>query len=210
MQGSTLSVQSVSLFFSARLWATSNSAETYAILYALEWVSLTSRHMNLNLSPCFLTLSVLSTLSAPLSYLIPKSLFNTQSLLNTLSDSKVIHLQWIPGHFSLPGNKLADSLSKAGASCDPCTISLSLLPLISSQQLSSQRLSQQLTPVGDAVFNLVSFNIKFLQCLLISLLSFAPLAVLSLSFTLQLAQHSWHISSWGWSSRDSFMQQLWF
>ena len=72
---------------------------TMPFFMLLSGVSLTSRHMRLNLSPCFLTLSVLSTLSAPLSYLIPKSLFDTQSLLNTLSDSKVVHLQWIPGHF---------------------------------------------------------------------------------------------------------------
>ena len=62
------------------------------------------------------SLSVLSTLSAPLPYLTPKSLSNTQSLLNSLSQSKVFHLQWIPGHSSLPGNDLADSLAKAGAS----------------------------------------------------------------------------------------------
>ena len=72
----------------------------------------------------------------PLPYLTPKSLSNTQSLLNFLSQSKVVHLQWIPGHSSLPGNDLADSLAKAGASLDPSRISVSLAPLISSQRLS--------------------------------------------------------------------------
>ena len=72
----------------------------------------------------------------PLPYSTPKSLSNTQSLLNSLSQSKVVHLQWIPGHSSLPGNDLADSLAKAGVSLDPSNISVSLAPLISSQRQS--------------------------------------------------------------------------
>ena len=100
----------------------------------LSGVSLTPRHVILNLLPSFPT--VLSTLSAPLPYLTPKYLSNTQSLLNSLSQSKVVHLQWIPGHSSLQGSDLADSLAKAGASLDPSNISVSLAPLISSQRLS--------------------------------------------------------------------------
>ena len=42
----------------------------------------------------------------------------------------------MPGHSSLPGNDLADSLAKAGASLNPSSISVSLAPLISSQRLS--------------------------------------------------------------------------
>ena len=60
--------------------------------------------------------SVLTTLSAPLPYLIPKSLTDTQSLLNSLSDSKVV-----PGHSSLPGNNLADSFAKVGSTYNPFT-----------------------------------------------------------------------------------------
>ena len=139
----------------------------------LSGVSLTPRHVILNISPFFFdSLSVLSTLSTSLPYLTPKSLSNTQPLLNSLSQSKVVHLQWIPGHSSLPGNDLAESLAKAGASLDPSNISVSLAPLISSQSNPS-------TPVGDAVSNLVSFNTKSLQYLPRSLLSLAPLAVLS-------------------------------
>ena len=70
-------------------------------------------------------------------YLIPKSLSETEILLNSFSKSKVIHLQWIPGHSSLPGNDLADSLAKIGASLDPSKISVSLAPLISSQRQSA-------------------------------------------------------------------------
>ena len=102
----------------------------------LSGVSLTPKYVTLNLSPFFNSLFVLSTLSAPLPHLTPKSLFNTQSLLNSLSQSKVVHLQWIPGHSSLPGNDLADFLAKAEASLDPSKISVSLAPLISSQRLS--------------------------------------------------------------------------
>ena len=65
------------------------------------------------------SLSVLSILSAPLPYLTPKSLFDTQFLLNFLSKSKVVHLQQIPSHSSLQGNNLAGSLAKVGASLDP-------------------------------------------------------------------------------------------
>ena len=133
----------------------------------LSGVSLTPRHVILNLSPSFPTLYLSYQLSMPpLPYLTPKSLSNTQSLLNSLSQSKVVHLQWIPDYSSLPGNDLADSLAKAGASLDPSH------PLFPSNDYPS-------TPVGDAVSNLVSFNTKSLQYLPRSLLSLAPLAVLS-------------------------------
>ena len=87
----------------------------------LSGVSLTPRHVRTfeSVTLFYDSLSVLSTLSAPLPYLTPKSLFDTQSLLNTLSDSKVIRFQWIPVHSSLPDNDLADSLAKVGASLDP-------------------------------------------------------------------------------------------
>ena len=102
----------------------------------LSGVSLTPRHVILNLSPSFPTLYLSYQLSLPPTIFNPKSLFNTQSLLSSLSQSKVVHLQWIPGHSSLPGNDLADSLAKAGASLDPSSMSVFLTPLISSQRLS--------------------------------------------------------------------------
>ena len=133
----TKCVTATSLSFSTGLWATSYSAETFAILHALEWCISHSKTCNFESITFFSdSLSVLSTLSTPLPYLTPKFLSNTQSLLNSLSQSKVVHLQWIPGHSSLPGNDLADSLAKAGASLDPSSISVSLAPLISSQRLS--------------------------------------------------------------------------
>ena len=125
----TKCVTATSLSFSTGLWATSYSAETFAILHALEWCISHSKTYNFESITFFSdSLSVLSTLSTPLPYLTPKSLSNTQSLLNSLSQSKVVHLQWIPGHSSLPGNDLADSLAKAGASLDPSSISVSRTP----------------------------------------------------------------------------------
>ena len=100
----------------------------------LSGVSHTPRHESITLFSDFLSVS--STLSSPLPYLTPKSLSDTQSLLNSLSKSKVVHLQWIPGHSSLPGNDLADSLAKTGASLDLFNISVCLAPLISFQRQS--------------------------------------------------------------------------
>ena len=133
----TKCITATSLSFSSGLWATSYSAETFAILHALRWCISHSKTCKFESITLFSdSLSVLSTLSVPLPYLIPKSLSETQSLLNSFSKSKVIHLQWIPGHFSLPGNDLDDSLAKIGASLDPSKISVSFAPLISSQRQS--------------------------------------------------------------------------
>ena len=130
-------VTATSLSFSTGLWATSYSAETFAILHALKWCISHSKTCNFQSFTLFSdSLSVLSTLSAPLPYLTPKSLSNTQSLLNSLSNFKVVHLQWMPGHSSFPGNDLPDSLAKVRASLDPSKISVSLSSLISSQRLS--------------------------------------------------------------------------
>ena len=108
-----------------------------SILHTLEWCISHSKTCNFESITLFSdSLSVLSTLSAPLPYLTPKSLSNTQFLLNSLSQSKIVYLQWIPGHSSLPGNNLADSLAEAEASRDPFKISVSLALLISSQRLS--------------------------------------------------------------------------
>ena len=140
VQGYTSNVQSVSLLsrFPSRLVSGLPVIVPKPSLFymLLSGVSLTPRHVILNLSPSFPTFYLSYQLSNPLPYLTPKSLSNTQSLLNSLSQSKVVHQQWIPGHSSLPGNDLADSLAKAGASLDPSSISVSLAPLISSQRLS--------------------------------------------------------------------------
>ena len=68
----TKCVITTSLSFSAGPWATSYSAETFAILHALEWCISHSKTCNFKSITLFSdSLSVLSTLSAPLPYLIP-------------------------------------------------------------------------------------------------------------------------------------------
>ena len=148
----------------------------------LSGVSLTPRHVILNLSPFF------QFFICPINSLCPPTIFNpqiptnTQSLLDSLSQSKVIHLQWIPGHSFLPGNDLADSLANAGASLNPSSISVSLAPLISSQRLSlytswrrsvqSGFFQHQIPPVSPEELTLP----RSARC--------------ALPFTLQRAQHS--------------------
>ena len=134
VQGSTLSVQSTLLLppFPSRL-----DSGPPATVPRLTPFFMTLNGIPFTLKTCAFesitlfsdSLSVLLTVSAPLPYLTPKSLSDTQSLLNVLSESKVVHFQWIPGHSYLPGNDLADSL-------DPYKISVSLSPLNSSHRLS--------------------------------------------------------------------------
>ena len=113
----TKCVIATSLSFLTGLWATSY---IYAILHAVEWCIFYSKTCAFESITLFSNcLSVLSTLSAPLPYIIPKSLSDTQSLLNVLSESKVVHFEWMPGHSSLLGNDLANSFAKVGASLDP-------------------------------------------------------------------------------------------
>ena len=139
LQRSTLSVQSVSFLPLSPSPLSSGPPATVLrpmpFFMLLGGVSLTTRHVRLNLSPCFLILYLFCQPSQLFTLLNTQVPLQHQSLFNTLSDSKVIHFQWIPGHSSLPGNGLADSLAKVGASLDPSTISLSLSPLISSQRL---------------------------------------------------------------------------
>ena len=176
LQGYTSSVQSVSLLprSPSRLVSglpviVPKPSLSYMLLSG---VSLTPRHVILNLSPFFPTLYLSYQLSLPPTIFNPKSLSNAQSLLNSLSQSKVVHLQWIPGHSSLPGNVSADSLAKAGASLDPSSIPVSLAPLISFQRLSLYTSWRRSIQSG-------LFPHKSLQYLPRSLLSLAPLAVLS-------------------------------
>ena len=87
----TKCVTATSLSFSTGLWATSYSTETCAILHAFEWCISHSKTCTFKSITLFSdSLSVLSALFAPLPYLNPESLSNTQSLLNVLSKSEVV------------------------------------------------------------------------------------------------------------------------
>ena len=78
------------LSFSAGCWASRCSAETYAIRHVLEWCITYSSPVVDYVALFSDSQSILTTLSTPLPYLILKSFTNTQSLLNSLSDSKIV------------------------------------------------------------------------------------------------------------------------
>ena len=100
-------VTATSFSFSTGLWATSYSIEIFAILHALEWCISHSKTCNFKFITFFPILYLSYQCSLHPTIFNPKSLSNTQSLLNSLSQWKVVHLQWIPGHSSLPSNDLA-------------------------------------------------------------------------------------------------------
>ena len=171
----------------------------------LSGVSLTPTHVILNLSPFFPTLYLSYRLSLPPTIFNPQTLSNTQYLLNYLFQFKVVHLQWIPGHSSLPGNNLADSLAKAGASLDLSNIRIRVprTPYFLSKTIPLHQLETQCPIWFLSTPNPFSISREAYSPSLHSLCS--------LPFTLQRAQHSPKLlSPQGWSSRDSFMQQLWF
>jgi len=58
--------------------------------------------------------SALALLSTAPAFLQPKS-WDTWNLSDSLSSRVALSFQWIPGHAGLPGNEVADSLAKTGA-----------------------------------------------------------------------------------------------
>ena len=94
VHGYTSSVQNVSLLPRSPSLLVSGLPVTVlklSLFYTLvSGVSHTPRHVTLNLSPYFLTLCLSYQSSLPPTYLTPKSLYDTQFLLNSLSKSKVI------------------------------------------------------------------------------------------------------------------------
>ena len=112
-----------SLSFSSGPFASSFTAETFALEQGLDWCTnhlLTSKFQ----SVLFLTdsQSALSILSSAPSYLLLESLWNVWSLASSFSNNITLNFQWVPGHAGLPGNENADLLAKAGASQPTDTI----------------------------------------------------------------------------------------
>ena len=180
-------VTATSLSFLTGLWATSYSAETFALLHALEWCISHSKTCNFESITFFSdSLSVLSTLSTPLPYLTPKYPYPILNLFLTLYLNPRLSIYngyLVSGHSSLPGNDLADSLAKAGASLDPSSISVSLAPLISSQRLSLYISWRRSVQSGFFQHQIPSVSPEELTLP-------RSRSLCSLPFTLQRAQHS--------------------
>ena len=121
----------ITLSFSAGPVFSSFSAETCAILHALCWSRQHQQACHFS-SLLFLSdsLSILTTFSSPLSFLLPQTLWQIWQELSSPS-SYFIKLQWVPGHSLLPGNVATDKLARLGALLAPSAIPCSLSPLIS-------------------------------------------------------------------------------
>ena len=126
-----LSVALRPLSFSAGPVCLSFSAEACAILHALSWSRQHQQVCHFS-SPLLLSdsRSVLATLPSPPSFLLPQTLWQIWQELSSLSFCS-IKLQWIPGHWFLPGNNVADELARRGVLLAPFEISGSLSPLTS-------------------------------------------------------------------------------
>ena len=119
------------LSFSAGPVCSSFSAEACAILHAHCWSR--QHHKVCHFSSLLLlsdSCSVLATLSSPPPFLLFQTLWQIWQKLSCLSSCS-IRLQWVPGHWFLPGNDTADELARRGALLAPSAIPCSLFLLIS-------------------------------------------------------------------------------
>ena len=120
-----------SLSFSTSPFASSFTAESFALKQGLDWC--TSHFMTCKFqSVLFLTdsQSALPIFSSAPSYLQPESLWNVWSLASSLSNNTTLCFQWVSGHAGLRGNEKADLLAKAGASLPTDAITCLLPPVV--------------------------------------------------------------------------------
>ena len=94
--------------------------------------------------------SVLITLSSPLSFLLPQTLWQIWQELFSFSFC-LIRLQWVPGYLFFPGNHAADELARQGAILSPSAMPCSLAPLIS--RIHTSLFSDWRHTVSSKLFN---------------------------------------------------------
>ena len=102
----------------------------------------------------------------------PRALCPRLHLCSLLSNSAILNFQWVPGHAVIPGNKHADSLSKAGTSPPIAMVSCSspqLLPKLVTPSVTNREIAFQHSPPIS--------TIPFLQCLRSNWPSHAPFAL---------------------------------
>jgi len=98
-------------------------------------------------------LTLLSTVSA---FLQPKSFWDIWNLSYSLSFRVALSFQWVRGHAGLPGNELADSLAKTGATLPFTHVPCPLAPTIA-------KIGTLATLFGDEIFLTTPSPARFLQ-----------------------------------------------
>jgi len=83
-----------------------SSLKSLALVHGQEWC-------HSHLQTCHFQ-SALALLSTTLAFLQPKYFWDIWDLSDSLSSHVALSFQWVPSHTGLPGNELADRLTKTG------------------------------------------------------------------------------------------------